>query len=64
MNKTVLGRVQYLFAKRVDRGVRDMADTLPDGVSAQHTGNSVRASVLERAVPGYIAPVDYPMELW
>ena len=60
----VLGRVNNLFAKRVDAvACGTWPTTLPDGVSAQHTGNPVRATVLERAGAGYIAPGDYPMEL-
>jgi len=37
--------------------------TLPEGVEGVHTGNPVRASVLERAGAGYIPPGDYPMQL-
>ncbi|MCX7559347.1 UDP-N-acetylglucosamine--N-acetylmuramyl-(pentapeptide) pyrophosphoryl-undecaprenol N-acetylglucosamine transferase [Sulfitobacter sp. F26204] len=60
----VLGRVNELFAKRVDRVACGTWPTeLPEGVEAVHVGNPVRASVLERAGAGYIPPGDYPMEL-
>ena len=60
----VLGRVNEIFAKRVSAvACGTWPTTLPDGVEAQHTGNPVRASVLERAGAGYIPPGDYPMEL-
>lgn len=60
----VLGRVNTLFAKRVDKVACGTWPTaLPSGVEGIHTGNPVRASVLERAGAGYIAPGDYPMEL-
>ena len=36
---------------------------LPDGVEAVHTGNPVRAAVLDRAAAPYIPPGDYPMSL-
>ncbi|MYM55712.1 UDP-N-acetylglucosamine--N-acetylmuramyl-(pentapeptide) pyrophosphoryl-undecaprenol N-acetylglucosamine transferase [Thalassovita mangrovi] len=60
----VLGRVNQIFATRVD----DIAcgtwpTTLPEGVEARHVGNPVRAAVLERAGAGYIAPGDYPMSI-
>lgn len=60
----VLGRVNELFAKRVDKVACGIwPTTLPDGVEGVHTGNPVRAAVLERAGAGYIPPGDYPMEL-
>ena len=60
----VLGRVNTLFARRVDKVACGTWPTaLPSGVEGIHTGNPVRASVLERAGAGYIAPGDYPMEL-
>ncbi len=60
----VLGRVNTLFSKRVDKVACGTWPTaLPSGVEGIHTGNPVRASVLERAGAGYIAPGDYPMEL-
>ena len=60
----VPGRVNTVFAKRVDAvccGVWPTA--LPEGVQGIHTGNPVRAAVLERAAAGYIPPGDYPMSL-
>jgi len=60
----VLGRVNQVFAKRVDGiAAGTWPTTLPDGVGAEHTGNPVRAAVLERAGAGYIAPGDYPMSV-
>lgn len=60
----VLGRVNRLFARRVDRVACGTWPTdLPEGVSGIHTGNPVRAAVLERAAAGYIPPGDYPMSL-
>jgi UDP-N-acetylglucosamine--N-acetylmuramyl-(pentapeptide) pyrophosphoryl-undecaprenol N-acetylglucosamine transferase len=60
----VLGRVNKLFAARVDKVACGTWPTrLPDGVTGEHTGNPVRAAVLERAGAGYIAPGDYPMSL-
>ncbi len=60
----VLGRVNHLFARRVDQVVCGTWPTeLPAGVVAEHTGNPVRAAVLDRAGAGYIAPGDYPMDL-
>ncbi|WP_299416698.1 UDP-N-acetylglucosamine--N-acetylmuramyl-(pentapeptide) pyrophosphoryl-undecaprenol N-acetylglucosamine transferase [uncultured Sulfitobacter sp.] len=60
----VLGRVNEVFASRVDRvACGTWPTTLPDGIEGVHVGNPVRASVLERAGAGYIAPGDYPMEL-
>lgn len=60
----VLGRVNTVFARRVDKVACGTWPTaLPAGVEGVHTGNPVRASVLERAGAGYIAPGDYPMEL-
>ncbi len=60
----VLGRVNTVFAKRVDAVACGTWPTaLPEGVEAHHVGNPVRGSVLDRAGAGYIAPGDYPMEL-
>ncbi|MFC3180713.1 UDP-N-acetylglucosamine--N-acetylmuramyl-(pentapeptide) pyrophosphoryl-undecaprenol N-acetylglucosamine transferase [Cypionkella sinensis] len=60
----VLGKVNSVFAGRVDKVACGTWPTaLPAGVTGEHTGNPVRASVLERAGAGYIAPGDYPMEL-
>ncbi len=60
----VLGRVNEIFSTRVDAVACGTWPTaLPEGVEGIHVGNPVRASVLERAGAGYIAPGDYPMEL-
>lgn len=60
----VLGRVNQIFAKRVDAIACGTWPTqLPEGVTSHHTGNPVRGAVLERAGAGYIAPGDYPMSL-
>ena len=60
----ILGRVNRLFAKRVDRVACGTWPTeLPAGVEGVHVGNPVRASVLERAGAGYIPPGDYPMSV-
>ena len=60
----VLGRVNAVFARRVDIVACGTWPTaLPAGVAGEHTGNPVRAAVLERAAAGYIAPGDYPMDL-
>ncbi len=60
----VLGKVNRLFAPRVDRVACGSWPTdLPAGVQGVHTGNPVRAAVLERAGAGYIPPGDYPMSL-
>ncbi|MDP0928738.1 UDP-N-acetylglucosamine--N-acetylmuramyl-(pentapeptide) pyrophosphoryl-undecaprenol N-acetylglucosamine transferase [Paracoccus onubensis] len=55
----VMGRVNRLFAPRVHRVACGIWPTrLPDRVEAVHTGNPVRASVLERAGAVYDAPGD------
>ncbi len=60
----VLGRVNKLFAKKVDMVACGTWPTeLPEGVAHEHTGNPVRGAVLERAGAAYIAPGDYPMSL-
>lgn len=60
----VLGRVNTLFAKRVNAvACGTWPTTLPEGVEGQHTGNPVRGSVLDRAGAGYIPPGDYPMSI-
>lgn len=60
----ILGRVNKLFAKRVDRVLCGTWPTaLPDGVEGTHVGNPVRLAVLERAGAGYIPPGDYPMSI-
>lgn len=60
----VLGRVNRLFAPRVDAVCCGTWPTdLPANVEGGHTGNPVRAAVLERAAAPYIVPGDYPMSL-
>lgn len=60
----VLGRVNKLFSRRVNTVACGTWPTkLPQGVTGTHTGNPVRAAVLERAAAGYIAPGDYPMSV-
>lgn len=57
----VLGKVNRLFAPRVDRVACGSWPTdLPAGVQGVHTGNPVRAAVLERAGAGYIPPATIP----
>lgn len=60
----VLGRVNKLFARRVDAVACGTWPTeLPQGVEGIHTGNPVRGAVLERAGAPYIVPGDYPMSI-
>ncbi|MFW2588258.1 UDP-N-acetylglucosamine--N-acetylmuramyl-(pentapeptide) pyrophosphoryl-undecaprenol N-acetylglucosamine transferase [Sagittula sp. SSi028] len=60
----VLGRVNQIFASRVDQvACGTWPTTLPEGVDGIHTGNPVRGSVRERAAAGYIAPGPYPMSV-
>ena len=60
----VLGRVNQLFAQRVDAVACGTWPTeLPEGVEGVHTGNPVRRAVLDRAGAPYIPPGDYPMSL-
>ncbi|PTE13350.1 UDP-N-acetylglucosamine--N-acetylmuramyl-(pentapeptide) pyrophosphoryl-undecaprenol N-acetylglucosamine transferase [Fuscovulum blasticum DSM 2131] len=60
----ILGRVNQLFAPRVDRVACGTWPTvLPDGVEGIPTGNPVRATVRERAAAPYIPPGDYPMSV-
>ncbi|KUJ79375.1 UDP-N-acetylglucosamine--N-acetylmuramyl-(pentapeptide) pyrophosphoryl-undecaprenol N-acetylglucosamine transferase [Ruegeria profundi] len=60
----VLGRVNKLFATRVSQVACGTWPTdLPEGAKGVHTGNPVRAAVLERAAAGYIPPGDYPMSI-
>ncbi|QFS82007.1 UDP-N-acetylglucosamine--N-acetylmuramyl-(pentapeptide) pyrophosphoryl-undecaprenol N-acetylglucosamine transferase [Roseivivax sp. THAF40] len=60
----VLGRVNQIFARRVDAVACGTWPTaLPEGVEATHTGNPVRLSVHERQGAAYIPPGDYPMSL-
>ena len=60
----VLGRVNRVFATRVDRLACGTWPTLlPEGISGEPTGNPVRQAVLDRAGAPYIPPGDYPMSL-
>ncbi|MGR3480403.1 UDP-N-acetylglucosamine--N-acetylmuramyl-(pentapeptide) pyrophosphoryl-undecaprenol N-acetylglucosamine transferase [Salipiger marinus] len=60
----VLGRVNEIFASRVDMVACGTWPTkLPDGVEGVHVGNPVRRAVKERAGAAYIPPGDYPMSL-
>ncbi|WP_170331572.1 UDP-N-acetylglucosamine--N-acetylmuramyl-(pentapeptide) pyrophosphoryl-undecaprenol N-acetylglucosamine transferase [Ruegeria arenilitoris] len=60
----ILGRVNQLFATRVSQVACGIWPTdLPEGARGVHTGNPVRAAVLERAAAGYIPPGDYPMSI-
>ncbi len=60
----VLGRVNKIFAKRVDAVACGTWPTeLPNGVDGKPVGNPVRGTILERAGAGYIAPGDYPMSI-
>ena len=60
----ILGRVNQLFATRVSQVACGIWPTdLPEGAKGIHTGNPVRAAVLERAAAGYIPPGNYPMSI-
>ena len=60
----VLGRVNRIFAPRVDLVACGTWPTdLPPGLIGHHTGNPVRAAVIDRAAAPYIPPGDYPMSL-
>lgn len=60
----VLGRVNQIFAKRVDIVACGTWPTaLPEGIEGVHVGNPVRLSVYERAGASYIPPGDYPMSI-
>ena len=60
----VLGRVNRVFARHVQQiACGTWSTAVPEGVRAEHTGNPVRASVLERAGAPYIPPGDYPLSL-
>lgn len=60
----ILGKVNALFAERVHAVACGAWPTrLPEGIEGWHTGNPVRAAVLERAAAPYIPPGDYPMSL-
>ncbi|MCV6596785.1 MAG: undecaprenyldiphospho-muramoylpentapeptide beta-N-acetylglucosaminyltransferase [Mangrovicoccus sp.] len=60
----VLGRVNQLFARRVNAiACGTWPTVLPKGLEAYFTGNPVRAAVLDREGAPYIPPGDYPMSL-
>lgn len=60
----VLGRVNQLFAKRVDKVACGTWPTeLPDGVDGVPVGNPVRAAILAKHEADYIPPGDYPMSI-
>ena len=60
----VLGRVNQLFAKRVDQiACGTWPTALPGAIEGVHTGNPVRSAILEHAGSPYIPPGDYPMSL-
>jgi UDP-N-acetylglucosamine--N-acetylmuramyl-(pentapeptide) pyrophosphoryl-undecaprenol N-acetylglucosamine transferase len=60
----VLGRVNQIFARKVDRVACGTWPTaLPSGVTGDPTGNPVRQAVLDRTAAPYIPPGDYPMAL-
>jgi UDP-N-acetylglucosamine--N-acetylmuramyl-(pentapeptide) pyrophosphoryl-undecaprenol N-acetylglucosamine transferase len=60
----VLGRVNQLFAKHVDRiACGTWPTALPGQIAGVHTGNPVRAAILAQAGSPYIPPGDYPMSL-
>lgn len=60
----VLGRVNQLFAKRVDAVACGTWPTeLPDGVEGIDIGNPVRGAIRARAGAAYIVPGDYPMQI-
>ena len=55
----VLGRVNQLFARRVDQTACGTWPTqLPDGVKAVHTGNPVRTQILDHAASPFQPPKD------
>ena len=55
----VLGRVNQLFAGRVDKvACGTWPAVLPAGVQGEHTGNPVRAQILNHAAAPYKAPED------
>lgn len=60
----VLGRVNQLFARRVNQiACGTWPTALPGNVDGVHTGNPVRAAILEHAGAPYIPPGDYPMSV-
>ena len=60
----VLGRVNRYFAPRVDLVACGVWPTaVPQGAKAVHTGNPVRAAVLDRHGATYVEPGDHPIGL-
>ena len=60
----VLGKVNELFARRVDAVACGTWPTaLPDGVEGHHIGNPIRNAVLDRAASPYTPPGDWPLSL-
>ena len=60
----VLGRVNRYFAPRVDLVACGIWPTaVPAGAKAVHTGNPVRAAVLDRHGATYVEPGEHPMGL-
>lgn len=60
----VLGRVNRIFARRVAHVACGTWPTeMPEGADAIHTGNPVRAAIVERAGAPYTPPGDWPMSL-
>ncbi|MEL6913350.1 MAG: undecaprenyldiphospho-muramoylpentapeptide beta-N-acetylglucosaminyltransferase [Pseudomonadota bacterium] len=60
----VLGRVNQIFAKRMDAVACGTWPTeLPEGVAGHDIGNPVRGAILARAGASYIPPGDYPMQI-
>ncbi|WP_049645472.1 glycosyltransferase, partial [Candidatus Rhodobacter oscarellae] len=60
----VLGRVNQLFAKHVDRIACGTWPTeLPKGIEGHHVGNPVRGAIAAKAASPYIAPGEHPMDL-
>lgn len=60
----VLGRVNEVFAARVDKIACGTWPTrLPRGITGEPVGNPVRQAVLDRAGAPYIPPGDYPMSV-
>ncbi len=60
----VLGRVNRLFARRVDALALGMWPTvLPEGVTGVHVGNPVRAAIRARAGAPYMPPEAGPISL-
>ncbi|WP_281984113.1 undecaprenyldiphospho-muramoylpentapeptide beta-N-acetylglucosaminyltransferase [Thalassorhabdomicrobium marinisediminis] len=60
----VLGRVNQIFAKRVDKVACGTWPTeLPAGADGVPVGNPVRGAILDRCGAAYIPPGDYPMSI-